>query len=396
MKRSFFFIALVSALFFASCADTVDDPGDAPAERNIKASELMVYSGGEQIDVAARSRSQYDPKSEIGFSIPDDGRYHVYYFVRIDNNIPGEDEINLPADQYFPRTSGNKSLISDANHGFIEANADWKVCKNFSKYIWSPDGSAIQSIIVEEPSIEQLLKADKGHNPDGSADNFDGLLANKDELHFLWYACKKQDADHVWHIDGILTSKDRTDISQTKYGQEITDNYNGKGMTPDYGDVKRKGHVEIDVHQQEHKDWNEIKTSIHLRDTVATEVFLPIGYQELADDFDIRVGEDYEYVTETLNTKVTIGEETFDIVASITHEEGGIRIHIEPNKAALKAARERYDDGITFEVHSYVTPEVTPSVIWDALKGTTYSVTPYTSVFGQITSAFYKEDEVKF
>lgn len=25
------------------------------------------------------------------------------------------------------------------------------------------------------------------------------------------------------------------------------------------------GEVEFDIHQQEHKDWNEIKTSIHVR-----------------------------------------------------------------------------------------------------------------------------------
>lgn len=386
MKKLLFFSMLLGTML-TSCDNVVEDMNNG-TETNIKETELFVYSGGNKLNA---TRSSYNPKDELGYSIPDNGRYHVYYYVRIDNNIPGEDQVNLPAAQYFPRTSANKTLVSDANHGLIEANAEWRQCKGFSKYIWSPDGSAIQSIIVEQPTIEALLNADKGHTSDGMPDDFTGILEHKDELHFLWYACKKQDADHVWHIDGILTTKDRTDISQTAYGDEITENYNGKGMVKDYGDVKRKASVEVDVHQQEHKDWNEIKTSIHLRDTVAVEVFLPIDYQELADDFDIRAGKDYVYVTEIKNTEITIGEATYNLEVSIKHEPTGIRITVLPNKEALKAARLYYDDGLTFEVHSYVTSGIDKETIWSKLKKTTVTPTPYTTLTGQITSAYFAD-----
>lgn len=384
---------LVSALLatLVSCDKSIDEPTDNPV-RKIKASELFISSGNHQFNV---TRASYNPKGELGYSIPDDGKYHVYYYIRIDNNIPGEDETNLPAGAYYPRTSANKTLVCDANHGLIWANAEWRQIKGFSKYIWSPDGSAIQSLIVEEPTIEALIKADQGHNTDGSKSNFAGLLAHQDELHFLWYACKKQDSDHVWHIDGILTSKDRTDISETAYGKEITDNYNGKGMTPDYGEVTRKGHVEIDIHQQKHKDWNEIKTSIHMRDTVSVEAFLPFGYQELADDFDIRVGEDYEYVTEILNSKIEIDGTIYNIEASIKHEPEGTRITVKPNKEALIAARKLYDDGITFEFHSYVSADIPTETIWEKIKSATYDTEGYTTIFGQITSAFHEDEEVK-
>lgn len=391
MKRLLSFAALLSMMMgtLVSCSDDANG-NDITPTRNIKESELFVYSGDHLLN--AGTRAAYKPGQDLGYNTPDDGCYHVYYYIRIDNNMPGEEETNLPASAYFPRTTANKSLTADGNHGLIWANADWKQCKNFSKYIWSPDGSAIQSIIVEEPSIEQLILADKGHNNDGTPSDFTGLLAHKDELHFLWYACKKQDSDHVWHIDGILTTKDRTNINETAYGKEITDNYNGKGMVEDYGSVKRTAHVEVDIHQQEHKDWNEIKTSIHLRDTVAAEVFLPIDYQAQADDFDIRVGRDFEYVTELKQAKVQIGEETYNLTVSIKHEPTGIRIRIEaPDKQALRDARTLYGDGITFEIHSYVTSGIPQETIWEKLKKSTCKVTPTTHVFGQITSAFYED-----
>lgn len=369
------------ALLVVSCTSSDDNLDGGFEKKNIKSSEMMVYSGANLLG----STRAIDWKSEVGYSIPDDGKYLVYYFIRIDGNIPGEGKITNLAQQYFPRTSAKKSMICDLNHGYVKADAPWK-SGWFDKYIYASDGLAVQDVILEEPTLEDIVAANKY-----AADDFSDYLAHKDELHFLWYVCKQQSkSDHTWHIDGILTSKDRTDITQTDYGKEIIDNYEGKGMEDD-----RKAHVEVDIHQQEHKDWNEIKTSIHMRDTVSVEVFLPIGYQELADDFNIRAGKDFEYVTEIKTAEIQIGEQKFQVEAKIIHEEGGIRILIDPNKEALKAAREAYQDGITFEIHSYVTSGITKDVIWDKLKMSTCHTEPYTKIFGQITSAFY-DDEVKF
>ncbi|MBQ0057500.1 MAG: hypothetical protein KBT20_07580 [Bacteroidales bacterium] len=352
----------------------------------MKPSELYTY-----IDNQSKcTRGLYDPKEEVGYSIPDNGRYLVYYYIRIDGNIPGEDAVNLPASAYFPRTKTGKTMISDLNHGYVQANVDWRTNFKFSKYIYSKDGSAVESIIVEEPTLEDLVNANQG-----AGDDFNGYIENQDKLHFIWYACKKQDADHIWHIDGILTSKDRTDITDTEYGQEIVEKFDSYGMTDDEGNVLRDGHVEVDVHQQKHTDWNEIKTSIHLRDTVTAEVFLPIDYVAQADDFDIRVGQDYEYITEILDSKITIGDTEYTLTATIQHEEGGIRITVEPNKEALAAARQLYGDGITYEIHSYVTSGIPQENIWEKLRNTTVKVTPYTTVLGQVTSAYF-DDSVVF
>lgn len=111
----------------------------------------------------------------------------------------------------------------------------------------------------------------------------------------------------------------------------------------------------------------------------------------MADDFDIRAGKDFKYITEIKNTQITIGGNTYDLQVSIIHEAAGIRIVVQPNKEALIAARKEYDDGITFEVHSYVTPGVPTDTIWEKLKMTTCKVSPYTTLYGQITSAYYDD-----
>lgn len=387
MKKLSLLTLFVSALFTA-CTNDIDETIDSDVtESHIKASELFVYSG--HSSRASRANTIYNNKEELGYSIPDGGKYLVYYYIRIDGHIPGEPYTGNVAGQYFPQTSGGKTLIDDLNHGYVMANVDWKSGK-FNKYIYSTDGSAVESIILEAPTLEDLVAANKNTNYDLS-----GYLQHKDELHFLWYTCKQQTSDHIWHIDGILTTKDKTDISETDYGESQIKTYKDYGMTNDKGSVVRKGEVEVDVHQQEHKDWNEIKTSIHLRDSVTAEVFIPLDYALQADDFAIRAGQDYEYITERLESKIKIGETTYVLEAKVTHEEGGIRIVVEPNKEALKAARNIYGDGITYEIHNYVTPGIPLESVWDKLKLTTVSTSPYTYKYGQITSAYY-EDEVLF
>lgn len=384
MKKNFYFylLTIATVLSIASCKDNGNQP---EAKANIKASEVFVYSGHKQLNAPRRINT----KDEVGYSIPDNGKYRVFYYIRIDGNIPGEDAVNLPAKAYFPRTSTGKTMVSEENMGYVTAYANWKSSSKFSQYVYSSDGSAVQSIILSEPTIEDMAAANEG-----IGDDFTGYIENQDQLHFLWYTCKKQERDHCWHIDGILTSQDRTDVSETDYGEEIAENY--KDMDNDKGDVTRKGFVEVDIHQQEHKDWNEIKTSIHLHDSVIAEVFLPIGYQQLADDFDIRAGRDYEYVTEIANCQIEIEGNTYELECSITHEQEGIRIVINPNKEALKAAYEAYGDGLTFEVHTYTSTNVPNEVIWDMLKMATCKATPYTHVFGQITSAYNPEESVAF
>lgn len=175
--------------------------------------------------------------------------------------------------------------------------------------------------------------------------------------------------------------------------------------------VVREGEVEFDIHQQEHKDWNEIKTSIHVRDTAAVHVFLPIPIesQAVSDDFDIRTGDAYKYV-ENFEAKFEFAGQEFTFPVEINHTATGIDILIDCTtaeaKEALKLARGVFDDGITFEIHSYVNPDVATEQIWNWLKtvklpSTKTSQWPQdgdisTHVRGQVSSAYHMDEMIHF
>ena len=181
--------------------------------------------------------------------------------------------------------------------------------------------------------------------------------------------------------------------------------------TPKPEPTVREGEVEFDIHQQEHKDWNEIKTSIHVRDTAAVHVFLPIPMesQAVADDFDIRTGDVYQYV-ESFEAKFEFAGKEFSFPVEINHTATGIDILIDCTtaeaKEALKLARGVFDDGITFEIHSYVNPNVATEQIWNWLKtvklpSTKTSQWPQdgdisTHVRGQVSSAYHIDEMIRF
>ncbi len=181
--------------------------------------------------------------------------------------------------------------------------------------------------------------------------------------------------------------------------------------TPTPEPVVREGEVEFDIHQQEHKDWNEIKTSIHVRDTAAVHVFLPIPIesQAVSDDFDIRTGDAYKYV-ENFEAKFEFAGQEFTFPVEINHTATGIDILIDCTtaeaKEALKLARGVFDDGITFEIHSYINPDVATEQIWNWLKtvklpSTKTSQWPQdgdisTHVRGQVSSAYHMDEMIRF
>lgn len=155
------------------------------------------------------------------------------------------------------------------------------------------------------------------------------------------------------------------------------------------------GEVEFDIHHQKHNEWEEIKTSIHLRDTVDAKVFIPIPgeYQCDPDDFAIRISQpDNIYYRE----KVKVGAEWYDVTYSIEHKDNGIEIFIKGSELneVLRKSREIYNDGITLEVHSYVIGGVREEDIWNWISQSTHETDGKTEHKGQITSAF-RNDTVK-
>ncbi len=193
-------------------------------------------------------------------------------------------------------------------------------------------------------------------------------------------------------------------------GGDTEDDGNDEGET-----TPGQGEVEFDIHQQEHKDWHEIKTSIHLRDSVCVRVLIPIQREFIAvpDDFDIRAGLDYNNIVEREIVEYKIGEQWFTSEVRINRAPEGIEILIDGTqcKEALKMARETCGDGITFEIHNYVyahadDAELDNELIWNWLKLTECPQTALyqwpgfgewcTHTYGQISSAYYPAETIAY
>ena len=182
------------------------------------------------------------------------------------------------------------------------------------------------------------------------------------DSHVLWYVVKEVGMRYGWHVNGVITD---TVVADYKIdpNAKIPDN------------------VEIDIHQQDHYDWNEIKTSIHIRtDCESLKINIPLDYETIVeqDDFAIRVF-DYNYKEYAISTE-------------ITHDENGITINITNIPADLiSELKTKFGDGLTIEVHSYCNT----SDYWEKLKKScVVSTGKPCTVNGQITSAFNDEKAI--
>ncbi len=142
--------------------------------------------------------------------------------------------------------------------------------------------------------------------------------------------------------------------------------------TPDDPSTDAKPNVEVDFnvkHDNETYGRNETKLSIHVRDTVDVEVFIPIAKEYYCEKDDMLIVERHEagyyvhngqidpetgkaYSSETLSMNIA-GD---DITLTISYEADGIRVKTKGIGAnALKYCREQFGDGITFEISNYFT-----------------------------------------
>lgn len=224
---------------------------------------------------------------------------------------------------------------------------------------------------------------------------------------------ERHEGDGVY-TDWIIKISQAVAPGSGSSSQDESDHNSGSIIPDEEGNiVVGKGSVEFDVHQQEHKDWNEIKTSIHIRDTVNCRILIPIpqDLQAEPDDFAIRLADKYEYISK----KIEVNNHEYTVHFSVGHIKEGIEITVGtagcPN--AMKAAREAFGDGLTFEVHTYVKPTVTEAQVWALLKQTKCPQTslslwaqdaPFfqsvdkdvvTRTYGQVTSAFYPSEGIK-
>ena len=122
------------------------------------------------------------------------------------------------------------------------------------------------------------------------------------------------------------------------------------------------GHIEINLHQNIHTDWNESKLSIHIRDTSDVEVFIPMPAEYICEADDMYIvqkhWEDGSYVynssPETVSMVVAGQTVTLTIEYVLKGDNPGIKVTTSGvNAEVLKACRTAFDDGLTFEVYNY-------------------------------------------
>lgn len=353
----------------------------------------------------------------------DNSLERAYFFIRLDGEAITNHGV-VDSKYYYPQDADASSHYGEMNKGVIETDlsntaikpAKWNYYnKGVTKYIYSSNGSATEEIIIETPDITKW--------------SINGEPIDTTKYHVIWYIVKLQ--SDGWHVDGILTTKDVTEIPEKEKDEELEDTKVEPTPNPGGGDDNDgnddgnndgyvgEGEVEFDIHQQEHQNWNEIKTTVHLRDTVNVRIFLPVDgrYVAVADDFDIRVGDTWGYVfeeepveeiSEKIKVEYKVGHVNFETYIYVTHKVDGIEILIEGNTCAeaLKLAREIYDDGITFEIFSYIYSGVAPETVWEWLQGTECAQTSFTGwpksgdcctyTYGQTTSAYYADDDINY
>lgn len=323
--------------------------------------------------------------------------YYVQHVISAHNKYSYKDWNNALHDNIDGSTHLNELQIKENNGNYTHVN-------NFN------EGKCENAVTHNSALMTEGFQGARTHESYGGA-NIDNWRL------FYW------NGNYYLGIDYMMVNGDGKIDADGIYDDWIMKIIPGKGETPVVPStpepnpaptpepVVREGEVEFDIHQQEHKDWNEIKTSIHVRDTAAVRVFLPIPIesQAVSDDFDIRTGDAYKYV-ENFEAKFEFAGQEFTFPVEINHTATGIDILIDCTtaeaKEALKLARGVFDDGITFEIHSYVNPDVATEQIWNWLKtvklpSTKTSQWPQdgdisTHVRGQVSSAYHMDEMIHF
>ena len=452
MKSYIFGLLSVCALTVGMVSCSSEDTDTASTDvltQNAKkfgtrSSEVSLYFGGRQIDATRAADVNGNMWGDAMPDYPTDKEKqgildyvrknpgatvawpgYKYYFVQ--DVIGGHNKY-----QYTDRNGAAHTDIDGTSHldllEVLEANRtyqSWELDPNTGKpYSWVDAYTHVNNFNnghCDNAATHNATLMTEGFKDARAHDSYGNTWVNDWHLYY-W------EGNYYLGLDYKMAKDDGKIDPDGIYDDWIVKILPGKGETPvvpkGYDDpttpiapttpTAKAGEVEFDIHQQEHKDWNEIKTSIHVRDTAAVHVFLPIPIesQAVADDFHIRAGENYANVDykETLTAKFTFAGQDFSFPVEIKHSAAGIDILIDCTtdeaKAALKLARGVFDDGITFEIHSYVNPDVAPEQIWNWLKtvklpSTKTSQWPEegdfcTHVRGQVTSAYYKDEAIRF
>ena len=317
--------------------------------------------------------------------VSDEGWETARFSIRADGTVP--DYMDHPSAQYFGRRPGvdgnNRGMVyTDFPYGhyndrdFDYEKKDKKTGNNIGlfRYVFDSKGVQTQLAIKKAPKVSAILQdvvedleAEIAANKNVSANTtklnaVNELLSKGDdylESHVLWYVVKEVGMKNGWHVNGSIVAD--------------------PVPAPTPGMVAPN--VVVDIHQQMHADWAEIKTSVHIRtDAESVVLNIPLAFDDIVerDGVTLRV----------------FNETGFDGLSVTTqHNEKGITITIDGIPAdKIDEMKALYNDGLTVEVHSFCKND-DAARIWDAVKKSCVVTTgkPCT-VVGQITSAYFENE----
>jgi hypothetical protein len=396
MKKSFFLLSMVAiATLFVSCNN--DENLKTPLNSDEELPQTEVYMQGlllsavgtAEVPAFSMMESRASEKElKWLYENKDEGWATARFSIRSDNNIT--DYLNHSSDEYFGRSAGkpgnNRGKVStlypyghynDRNLDYLQKDKETGENIGMFRYVYDPEGIKTQLAILEAPTVEEILGdevvdleaaiaagKDVAKNT-AKLERVNDMLALGSEYlnsHVLWYVVKEVGTRYGWHVNGVIADD--------------------PAPVPPFIDVVSDD-VVVDIHQQEHQDWNSIKTSIHIRaDIENIKINIPLKEQDIIeqDDFAIRVYKQWYLEYEPVEIQVT-------------HDENGITIEVTNIPADLIAKmKEDFGDGLTIEVYTYTIK----GDIWDDLKKSRIvSMGKAATVDGQVTSALVPGEKVQ-
>lgn len=390
MKKLFYLLAVLP-LFVACSSD--DDGGSIVIVKNDKPSTQVFAQGALLNYSSTRAENPIYYNTDYGYGkglnqkwpkVNEEEGYAVAKFsIRIDASFPGV--IDQKTTKYWTTKGGENlgKVYLDFPWGtYNDRDLDYyKVDKNTGnnigmfRYVLDPFGKNVTPALMEVPDMKAYCEWLLGRNDTPSKDLLQQIYNNWEDYQLVWYVAKEVGGKDFWHINGYFMKKSYDQEEIWEIIEDETDDM-------EIRENKTDDNVEIDIHKQEHKDWNEIKTSIHIRtDAKSIKINIPIEYDNIveADDFAVRI---YDYYISGIEIK-----------NMITHDESGITINITNiDPTVIERLKSKYGDGLTIEIHSYCKKA---EGVWEAMKQTTVTTGKPCNLKYQITSAVAAENESK-
>ena len=396
MKAKLLLLMLASGLF-AACSSSDDGGGTTPGGTNTDLAKYLANAPGTEVYVGVEALNNME---QVGASTRAENP--LAPVVNVDHfNVKVAPRLgyNVSPSTYVYSVVSNGKLYKDCP--FVDINDG-----NDNTYLLSTDGTGLRTLIAAgDTTTASIIRRVASF---GRTNRKSSTLV-EENIHVIWYLSKHM--NNGWHIDGLLTDKadikEACDACHDEGFQEITFGKDGRQITyaelveymPMIHNLKPIDKtLGVDIHQQNHSEWGEIKTSLHIKEAKDVTVYLPVSKAYTVENADTNEVVKYfqkTYEVQDYNAAIgsTVNVTVKRIGTGVTITVTGITDEL------LKALERRYNDGLTVDVHTFykLTDEKGngdyKQPVWEALKESTVSYDGAKS--GQITSAIYETDKVE-